>query len=636
MAQDTIAKLFEMACETGGDGQAIQQKDHGIWQAYSWREFHQIVKHFSLGLTSLGLQRDDKVTIIGAPEVEWVFAALAVMCARGIFTGAYEDSLAPEIEYVVNQSDSVFVVVEDQEQVDKVLEIKDKIPEVRKVIYWDPKGMRHYDDPILLRFDEVLSMGNDYDRMHPGLFEENIENGQPEDICGIFYTSGTTGNPKGVTFTYKAMMVLLNTWRAVAHPCKGDNYLAMYPLAWPVDLLNGVFVSFVDGILVSFPEEPQTAMENFREIAPAKMMVVPRMLDGQVSAVQMKIRDSSFIKKLAYALFLPVGYKMARLKFRNETPNLTWRILNALGNLVVFRPLRDQLGYAKSRFVAVGGAAVSEETFTFFHAIGVNLRNLYGLLECTYDTFAMTDQFDSEGAGVPSPFGTEIRIDDEGEILLRGPQRMVGYYKMPEATAKTIDEQGWTHSGDAGYIRGDGQLVCIDRVADLMKLSDGYPFSPQYLENKLKFSPYIRDGVIVGGQEEFIGALISIDQPNVSKWAETNFIPFTTFADISQKPEVYQLIRQELAKVNERLIEKQRIRRFALLTKELDADDAELTRSRKLRRGFVAEKYVDLVESLYAGKREHASRLEVTYRDGRKETLATTTRIADVGEDAVD
>ncbi len=630
MPGETIAKLFRGTCEKYGDKKiALRYKNLGIWQPYTWKDWWEQSKYFALGLISLGFRPGDRITIIGDNEPEWYFAQFAAICAGGIPTGAYQDSLPAEIKYVIVQSGSTFVVVEDQEQVDKVLDIKAEIPNVKKVIYWDPKGLKFYDDSILMRFDQVVMLGRDYDRQHPGLLEQIIEKSEPEDPVMLTYSSGTTGLPKGIVHCSRSVLAASRCWDMPAPTGEKDEFVSYFPLAYGAEFLYMIPAFIRGGATVNFPEEMETIQVDIREIGPTKSSSAPRLLENEVSFVQVKIADASLFKRLAYQLFMPVGYKIARMKLRSEKVNLFWRLVYALGYVVLFRPIKDWLAYSGNRVLLIGGASMAAEVFEFFVALGIDARMMYGMIECTPTAMHMKDDIDPETSGVPTP-DSELRISEGGEILSRGPQRMLGYHNNPEATAKLIDAQGWVHTGDAGFITERGHLVCIDRLADLGVLADGTGFSPSYIENKLKFSPYIRDAVITGDDRNFVGALISIDFPNLGQWAEMHRIPYTTFVDLSQKPEVYELIKKDIMAINRRLPERQRIRRFALLHKELDADDAELTRTRKLRRKEVSQRYHDMIEALYSDRMEYTAEAKVTYRDGRTATITTKVRIATV------
>lgn len=628
---DTYPKILKVACERWGNRIALRQKDYGRWKPYTWDEYYYYVKYFSLGLISLGLQPGEKVSIVGDNEVPWLWAMLAVQAARGIVsTGLYADSLPTEFDYQLNHSDSTFAVVEDQEQVDNVLEVRDKVPRLRKIIYWDPKGLRNYNDPFIISFDEVLKLGKEYEKDHPGLFEKNVAEGKGEDLAFIAYTSGTTGNPKGGMMPF---IYMINEAKALAEhdpSDEKDEFLSFTPLAWPMDVKTTFIRHLWMGGVVNFPEEPETVQENMREIGFSMACLVPRILESLVRMVQVRVSDADWLKRAVYAAFIPVGYKMADFRIEHKEPNLFWKILNFIGYWILFRPIQDKIGLMKAKVIWTGGAAVSPDTFRFILALGVTIKQLYGSLEAGINFVQSSDEIKVDTAGRIFP-GTEMRISEEGELLLKTPYGMSGYYKNPEATEKYF-AGGWKHSGDAAYLDEDCHLVVIDRVVDLMALDDGTRFSPMFIENKLKFCPYIKDAIIVGDGRPYVGALISIDYNYVGKWAENHHIPYTTYIDLSQKPEVYDLIIKEVKKVNKRLPEKTKIKRMGHLYKELDADDAELTRSAKLRRGFVGKRYHDIIEALYAGVPEHVAKAEITYADGKKKTIETVIKLVTLEE----
>ena len=627
MSESTIPKLFKNACEKYWDKQvAIRKKYLGIWENYTWKDFYENVKYFSLGLIDLGMEPGDRIIMIGDNEPEWVFSEFAVFCGCSIATGAFQDSLPKEIEFLLNQAQCKFAVVEDQEQVDKLLEIKDTCQNLKKVIYWDKKGLRYYDDPILIFFRDVQEIGRQFELSHPNLFEQNIEKTRENDPVFIAYTSGTTGLPKGAMLSSKNFISQIRTYNNASQLRKGDNLFSFFPLAMSADLVYVTLPAMEAGAIVNFPEEPETVEEDQREIGVAKMLAIPRWMETQVSKIQVKIEDAGILKRLMYRLLLPIGYKMAHFKISKVEPSVFWKVLYSISDLLLLRYLRDWLGLSKMRSLFLGGAAASKELFYYLLALGIDVRNVYGLSETGIISCHEKGDIDPETGGKIVP-GMEVKITSDGEALARSSQNMLGYYNNPDAMKKTIDNDGWLHTGDAGFFDENSHLIIIDRVSELMTLENGIVFSPMYIENKLKFSPYVRDAVITGHHKPFIGSLISIDFPNVSHWAETHRIPFTTFTDLSQKEAVYGMIKQEVLKVNSRLPEDQRIKRFALLPKELDADDGELTRSRKLRRGYVVNLYDNFVQALYGDKPEHVAESDVKYRDGRIAKVKTLVKI---------
>ncbi len=608
---------------------ALREKEFGIWQPVTWQGYYENVRDFALGLKKLGFEADDKLSYMGDNRPEGLYAELAVQSLRGSIVGIYPDSHLEQVEYIVNHSDSKFIVAADQEQADKILDIKERCPAIQKVIIDDPKGMRHYGDPILDYFKEVQKLGQELNRENPGLFEEMIDQCSPEDVGMINYTSGTTGFPKGCMITQKNMFSVAKAQDAVDPASDAFEYVSFLPFPWIGEQQFGVYWSLYKAFTVNFPEKPETVQENIREVGPHIMLAPPRIWEKICSDTQVKIADAAWIKRLAYRLFLPVGYRMAALRLNKETPSPIWRALNRLAYFVLFRPIKNYFGLSRLQYVYTGGAPLGAEIFNMFQALGVNIKQAYGMTEQTAaSVIHRSDDVRLDTVGQPLP-GLEFRISDSGELISRGDTIFKGYYKNPEATQEVLRD-GWFHSGDAAVIEEDGHILIIDRMSDVMELGDGSRFSPQFIENKLRFSPYITDAVIIGQARPFITAMISIDMGNVGKWAEDNQIPYTTFTDLSQKEPVYALIAGEVKKTNGSLPKVARIKRFVLLYKELDADDDELTRTRKVRRKFVAERYKDIIEALYGDREEVDVQANIRYRDGKAFNMETRIRIKEL------
>lgn len=628
---DTLPKRLQaMAAKYGHSRVALREKDYGIWQEYTWQDYLDRVRDFCLGLVSLGFRRGDKIAIVGDNRPEWVIAELAAQSAGGTSVGIYQDSLAREMAYVIDHSDATFLVVEDQEQVDKILEVRDLIPKVRYLIYYDPKGLRTYTDPWLLYFPRVLEMGREYGREHPGLFEEMVAEGDGEDTAIICYTSGTTGNPKGAMLSHRNLLAMGDTIQTVDPLSPDDDFLSFLPLAWIGEQMTALAMHLSIGFTVNFPEEPDTVQENMREIGPHVMFSPPRIYEDMVTRVQVKIQDAGWLKRKLWEFFQPIGLRVADLRFAHKPVPLMVRVLYALGELLVFSAIKDHLGLSRLKRAYTGGAALGPDVFRFYHALGVNLKQIYGQTEIVgIAVLHRDDDIRFHTVGTPLP-GGEMAISPEGEILLRSRAVFQGYYKMPEESAKTL-AGGWLHTGDAGYIEEEsGQLVVIDRLKDVMRLSTGEIFSPNFLENKLKFSPYIKEAVAVGNGRTHVVAMINIDLQSVGHWAESQGIPYTTYQDLSQKGPVLDLIAGEIERVNADLPEAARIRSFVILHKELDADDEELTRTRKLRRGFVYEKYAPVIQGLYDRVQEIPVQSRVRYRDGREAVIETVLQVREL------
>lgn len=627
----TLPQLLMYNAQRFGDRVALREKDFGIWQTVTWRQFADHVRAFALGLYALGVRRGDKVAIIGDNRPEWLYAELAAQAIGGASIGVYQDSVAEEVRYLVEAADARVIVAEDQEQVDKIIEIWSQLHGILKVIYYEPKGLRSYQEPYLASFPEIEELGRAYDREHPGLFEAELNQGRPDDVAILSTTSGTTGKPKLAMLTHRNLINQGAGLLAVDPLGPDDEFVSFLPLAWVGEQMITVAAGLQCGLTINFPESTDTVQENIREIGPRVMFSPPRIWENMLSQVQVKIQDSTRLKRAVYEWALRQGYAMADARFNGATPDLFLRLKYALARILVFEELKDHLGLRFLKRAYTGGAALGPDVFRFYHAIGVNLKQVYGQTESAGLSVIHRDgQIKFQTVGTPLP-NTEVRIAENGEILVRSPSVFIGYYKNPEATAETLKD-GWLHSGDAGYFDEDGHLVVIDRAKDVMTLRDGTIFSPQFIENKLKFSPYIKEAVVFGGNWPFVTAIINIDFANVGKWAENAQISYTTYTDLAQKPQVYALIRRDVERANADLPSAARIRRFLLLHKELDADDGELTRTRKVRRRLVAERYHEIVESLYSDQREIEVETTITYQDGRTALIKTRLRIEDLEE----
>lgn len=630
MSADTFPKLLvEQAKKYGHKKIALREKDYGIWQSTTWAEYLDKVKYFSLGLISLGFEPGDKISIIGDNKPEWVIAELAAQSAGGFGVGIYQDSILKEVAYVINHSESKFVIAEDQEQVDKILDMQEELPGVKKVIYYDPKGLRSYKSDLLAYFPDVIEMGKEYEKKHPGLFEKNVENTKSEDCAWICTTSGTTGFPKLAMLSHRNLISMAINLGKFDPKYDKDEFVSFLPLPWVGEQMMAIASSLLFGFTVNFPESTESSQADLREIGPHIMFSPPRVWENMCASVQVKVMDASWFKRFMFDLCLPIGYKWSEYKFDKKTPPLYFKILYYLAYLAVFKPLKDRLGFSNIRSAMTGGAALGPDTFKFFHALGISLKQIYGQTEISgISCIHKDDDINPDTMGVPIP-ETEVKISETGEILSKSPAVFMGYYKQPEETAKTVID-GWLHSGDAGYLTPEGHIVVIDRIKDVMSLRDGVKFSPQFIENKLKFSPYIKEAVTVGHNRDFIIALICIDFGIVGNWAERNKINYTTYTDLSSKPEVYDLIQKEVEKVNKGLPENAKVKRFALLYKELDPDDDELTRTRKVRRHFVEEKYKEIIEGMYEGKDSIKIEAVIKFQDGKTSTIRTVIAVRNV------
>lgn len=625
--------LYERATKEGSKI-ALREKDFGIWNEYTYENYLNQVKQFALGLLELGFKRGDKLAIIGDNRPEWVISELAAQSLGGVSVGIYQESLPNEITYIIDNSDACIVVVEDQEQVDKLLEIKHEIPKVRWIIYYDNRGMRDYKDLNLLFFNDVQLMGIKLDEIDSTLFIQELKKGCYEDIAILSYTSGTTGNPKGTMLTYQNLFDMAKNLSTIDPLESNDQYLSFLPLAWIGEQMMSIALGLYNGITINFPEEPSTVLQNIREIGPHVMFSPPRIYEDMLSRFQVKIQDASWLKRKIYEWCKPIGEKVAYAHLNNDKVSTGTKIIYKLADYFMFSAIRDHLGLLRIKRAYTGGAPLGPDVFRFFHSIGVNVKSIYGQTEVSGISIVHRDgDIKIDSVGVPLP-GTKVKISDEGEILIKSKSVCLGYYKNEKSTMETI-EDGWLHTGDAGRLDDNGHLYIIDRVKDVIRLETGEMFSPQFIENKLKFSQYIKEAVAIGRGRSYVVAMINIDMENVGRWAKKNQITYTTYTDLSSKPEVLELIQEQVNEVNKTLPEKARVKKFVLLYKELDADDEELTRTKKVRRQFVAKKYEDLIEGLYSQNEKIDVEGLIKYRDGKQQIIRTTLQVISLSEEEV-
>ena len=626
----TIPKLFLQSAKKYWDKKvAMREKEFGIWVPITWKEYYENVKRIALGMVSLGLEKEDKVAMIGDNRPEALWAEMAAMCVGAVGIWLFQDSLIDEVSYIIDHSDAKLMVGEGQEEVDKCLRIKDKCPKMKKMIWDDPKGMRPYDDPILISLKEVMRIGEELDKKKPALFEDMVMKGTGEDICLLFYTSGTTALPKGALLTHYNMLTMGQNLMRVDPYFETDDFVSYLPFAWIGEQMMSISCGIQAGFTLNFPEEPETAQENIREIGPHVMFAPPRVYEQMVRNVQVKYLDASWLKRKAYELAMNIGYQVADLKFSKKPIPGYWKVLYCLADLVVHKKLKDHLGLSRIRDTYTGGAAMGPDHFRFFHSLGVNLKQIYGQTEIAGISVLHRDgdiKFDTVGIPLPE---TEVKITPEGEIISKSPSVFQGYYKMPEETAKTLRE-GWLYSGDTGFLDADGHLVVFDRTKDVMILNDGTKFAPQYLETRLKFSPYIKDVWAIGDQRSYVTCVVCIDYGVVGNWAEERNIVYTSYPELSQNPEVYELVKKEIIKMNRDLPPVAKIKKFVNLYKEFDADDDELTRTRKLRRAFVEDRYKNILAGLYSDKDSVHMDTNITYEDGRVVHIKTDLKVMEV------
>jgi long-chain acyl-CoA synthetase len=624
---DTIPKAFLKSVDRFGDRVAMRKKRLGIWKEYTWNEVYEHVRNFCMGLISLGLELGDKVAIIGENDPEFYWAEIAVHAAGGVTTAIFTDANPEELTYVVNNSDAKFLLAHDQEQVDKAIELYDQFSMVQKVIYWEERGLWNYEFDPLIAFWDVEAIGAEYAEKHPNLFKEMIAKGSGEDIAVFSYTSGTTSLPKAAMISHRNLMFANSNIEGIAPRRPKDNYVSFSPLAWITEQSLGLTSHLLYGFQVNFPESPETVQNDIREIAPSTLLFPSRLWEGMARTMQMRINDSTWLNRMMYRMFMPVAYKVIDLEDQNKPIPPHIRFLRWMGEWAIFHPLRDKIGMVNMQDAITSGAALSPDILRFFRAVGVELKSLYGSTEMQGVTMHYPGEVKLESVGEIIP-GIEIKIAENQEIRVRSNAVFAGYYNAEEKTAEAFDEDGFFKTGDAGYIDEQGHLIYLDRVKDMIRLANGESFSPQYIEGRLKFSRFIQDVMTVGGFDmEYVTAIVIIDFENVSRWAEKNRVSFTTFVDLSQKQEVYDLVRKEIERVNDTLPPAGRIRKFVILHKAFDADEAELTRTRKLRRRALEKRYGDMLDAMYNNRDEVTVSAEVKYRDGRSGTVETSVRV---------
>jgi len=632
--RDTFPKLVRDNARRLGDKVAIREKDFGIWQAYSWSQYFEHARLIALGLASLGFARGDRVAIVGDNRPQLYWALMAVQSLGGIPVPLYQDSTEKELAYIAEHAEARFAIVEDQEQVDKLLRVRTQCPRLEYIVYKDARGMRAYREPFLLSLDELRERGRAFAQEHPGYFEAEVAKGTADDTAIICYTSGTTGTPKGTMLSHRNLIVTARNAVTREGLDSDEEVLAYLPMAWVGDHIFSYAQSIIAGFTVNCPENTSTVLPDLKEIGPTYFFAPPRIWENLLTTVMIRIEDATWIKRRLVHFFLDLAQDLERRRLHRQ-PASTWRrALYPLGHLLVYGPLKDNLGLRRIRIAYTAGEAIGPEIFVFFRSLGINVKQLYGMTESSaLIAIHANGDVRLDTVGTPMP-GVEIRISDTGEVLYRSPGVFQGYYKNAEATRTTVEE-GWVHSGDAGFLDAAGHLKIIDRARDVSRLADGTIFPPKYVENKLKFSPYVKEAVCVGQGRPYVTALVNIDLVAVGNWAERRNIAYTSYTDLSQKPEVYELIQGEVARVNRSLLDDAvlrgaQIRKFLILHKELDPDDEEITRTRKVRRGYIAQKYAALIEALYAEQSHVAVEAKVTYEDGRTGTVRANVAIRDV------
>jgi len=610
---------------------AMRKKHYGIWQPITWEDYFNNVKYLALGLLSSGFQSGDKLLIIGDNAPQWYYAELAAQANHGISIGLYPDVTASEIAYTAGNAQAAFIIAEDQEQVDKILQVKDQLPLLRKTIFWNYKGLTEYKEPSLIGMRQVIHDGEEYDKRHPQLFEETIASGKAEDPCAIIYTSGTTGTPKGAVHTHDSLMYGAEHIIGIDAINEKDNIACSLPPAWITEQLLYMGCHLLSGSTLNFAESAETQQKDLREIGPDIVCYGARQWESQARAVQANIQGADILKRFIYRLFMPSGYRMAEAEFKHQDRSFRDNIINTLADLCLFRQIRDNLGLPHTRLCYTSGQILCPDAFQFFHALGIQLKSIYGTTEGGILTITKKSDINPDTVGAVVP-GAEVGITERGEIVYRQPGMFINYYNDPEKTSSVLKD-GWFYSGDAGSITEDRQLVFIDRKDDIVLLPCGETLAPQLIESRLKYTPYIKDAwVVARSNSPIIAAIIIIDYGSVGKWAGRNQIAYTTFSDLAQKPEVYELIRQAILRINRDLPDDCRISKYVDFHKEFDPDEGELTQDRKLRRNFLKEHYAGLLEAIFRNDSETEIILKLQYRDGRMGTVKAKVAIKDVKE----
>ena len=632
---DTFPKLLALNARRFADRHAAREKEYGIWQSWTWSELEVEIEGLACGLAALGLERGDRLAIVGRNRPRLYGSMCAAQALGGIPVPMYQDSVAKELQFVVNHAGARFAIAEDQEQVDKLLDIREQCPSLEVILYDDPRGMRHYDQPFLHSYASVQEQGKAFALANPGFYGKEVSKGGGADVAIILYTSGTTGNPKGVILTHDNVLITARNAAEFDNLGVDDEVLAYLPMAWVGDNIFSFGQSYVTGFCVNCPESAATVMQDLKEIGPTYYFAPPAVFENLLTTVSIRIEDASFIKQKMYHYFMKLAKRVGIRVLEGKPVSLPDRLMHWLGNLLVYGPLKNTLGFSRIRLAYTAGEAIGTDIFDFYRSLGINVKQLYGQTEASvFVTIQSDDEVRADTVGRAAP-QVELRIADNGEVLYRSPGVFRGYYRNEEATRETKTGDGWVHTGDAGLLDRDGHLRIIDRANDVGRINDGAMFAPKYLENKLKFFPQIAEAVTFGHERDYAAAFINIDLDAVSNWAERNGIVYASYQELAAHPRVYELVRECIGSVNADLAGDQQlassqIRRFLVLHKELDADDGELTRTRKVRRRIIAQRYAPLIDALYSDADTCHIDTEVVFEDGRRGQISADLSIGDV------
>ncbi len=636
--QTTFPRLMLDHAKQRPDAPALREKVYGIWQTTTWAELAQLVRSLACGLAAAGVQRDDHLVVVGENRPRLYAALLAAQSLGAVPVPLYQDAAAPEYAFPINNADIGYAIVEDQEQVDKLLELREQCPRLKRIWFDDPRGLRNYDEPGLDSLDFLLTAGQAHDKAHPDFFEAEVRRGQPQDVAAMFFTSGTTGNPKGVVHTHFTLLDRAAAGQAFDKLNQTEEVLAYMPLAWIGQNIFSYAQWLCCGYVVNCPESASTVTIDLKEIGPTYYFAPPRIFEGLLTSVMIRMEDASSVKRSLFRHFMDLAKRVGPALMDGKPVGLLDKLHYALGNLSVYGPLRNTLGFSRVRVAYTAGEAIGPDLFIFYRSIGINLKQLYGSTETAVFVCLQPDnEVKADTVGVPIS-GVEIKVADNGEILVKSPGLLKEYYKNPAATAEVLTGDGWYHTGDAGFLDASGHLKIIDRAKDVGRLAggtcDGAMFAPKYVENKLKFFPFIKEAVAFGDKREKVCAFINIDFEAVGNWAERRNLPYAGYTDLASKPEVLELVRECVEKVNadlsaDAMLAGSQISRFLVLHKELDADDGEMTRTRKVKRGYISEKYQVLVDALYGGLKEQFIETAVKFEDGRSGSVSATLPIVD-------
>jgi len=629
--------LLKHAAERPGAA-AMREKEFGIWQALTWGELLAMVEQIAAGLHQAGLRRDQHMVVVGSNRPRLYATMLAVQSLGAVPIPLYQDAVAVECVFPINNADVCFAFAEDQEQVDKLLEVREQCPQLAHIFFDDPRGLRNYDEPGLVAIDELIAAGKVHVAQHPNFLKAQVEQAGPDDVAAMFFTSGTTGNAKGVVHTHNSLLDRARAGADFDRLTHAEEVLAYLPPAWIGQNIFSYAQWLACGYVVNCPESAETVMIDLKEVGPTYYFAPPRVFEGLLTSVMIRMEDAGSIKRKMFAACMDLAKRVGPDRMDGKQLGLGDRLLYALGDWMVYGPLRNNLGMSRVRVAYTAGEAIGPDLFQFYRSIGINLKQLYGSTETAVFVCLQPDNAArADTVGLPIA-GVEIKVAENGEILVKSPGLLKEYFKNPQATAEVLTADGWYHTSDAGFLDAHGHLKIIDRVKDVGRIkggaNDGAMFAPKYVENKLKFFPFIKEVVAYGDGREKVCVMINIDMNAVGNWAERRNLAYAGYTDLAQKPEVYQLIKECIEKVNvdlaaDELLAGSQISRFLILHKELDADDGELTRTNKVRRGFIADKYLPLVDGLYGGKTEQFIETVVKFEDGRSGSVSATLRIED-------